>query len=236
MCIMEDTIYISPEDFEIVDAEDYSHEVSEHFSDMLDVSKPLLKSAKKTFKKIEKMLYTAPAFIDMVRASIPEQTFQAILTNEQKSQIASGAIKLMTKKDGLLMANLMNPETNKIVSTVSLQSVNLSPALTEAVTNYATQMQMAQIAEEIHTVQLAIEEVRQGQEFDRLAMAYSCQQKLLQAMQIKNSELKAMALMRIASDAEDSRNMLMQSQNANLTFISRNHSGENCCRAPILKR
>ena len=56
MCIMEDTIYISPEDFEIVDAEDYSHEVSEHFSDMLDVSKPLLKSAKKTFKKIEKML------------------------------------------------------------------------------------------------------------------------------------------------------------------------------------
>ena len=195
---MEDTIYISPEDFEIVDAEDYSHEVSEHFSDMLDVSKPLLKSAKKTFKKIEKMLYTAPAFIDMVRASIPEQTFQAILTNEQKSQIASGAIKLMTKKDGLLMANLVNPETNKIVSTVSLQSVNLSPALTEAVTNYATQMQMAQIAEEIHTVQLAIEEVRQGQEFDRLAMAYSCQQKLLQAMQIKNSELKAMALMRIA--------------------------------------
>ena len=134
------------------------------------------------------------------------------------------------------MANLVNPETNKIVSTVSLQSVNLSPALTEAVTNYATQMQMAQIAEEIHTVQLAIEEVRQGQEFDRLAMAYSCQQKLLQAMQIKNSELKAMALMRIASDAEDSRNMLMQSQNANLTFISRNHSGENCCRAPILKR
>jgi len=216
---MGDAIYISPEDIEIIDAEDYSYEVSEHFSEMPDVAKPLLKGAKKTFKKIEEMLYTAPAFIDMVRASIPEQTFQAILTDEQKSQIASGALKLMTKKDGSLMANLVNPKTNKIVSTVSLQSVNLSPALTEAMTNYATQMQMAQIAEEIHTVQLAIEEVRQGQEFDRLAMAYSCQQKLLQAMQIKNPELKAMALMRIASDAEDSRNMLMQSQNANLTFI-----------------
>lgn len=62
-------------------------------------------------------------------------------------------------------------------------------ALTEAMTGYATQMQM---------VQLAIEEVRQGQEFDRLAMAYSCQQKLLQAKQIKNPNLKAMALMRIA--------------------------------------
>ena len=186
---------------------------------MPEVARPLLKGAKKAFKKIEEMLYSAPAFIAMVKASVPEQAFKAILTDEQKAQLANGALKLMTKKDGTLMANLVNPETNKIVSTISLQSVNLTPALTEAMTNYATQMQMAQIAEEIHTVQLAIEEVRQGQEFDRLAMAYSCQQKLLQAMQIKNPELKAMALMQIASDAEDSRNLLMQSQNANLTFI-----------------
>lgn len=216
---MEDTVYISSEEIEIIDTDGYSYEVEEHFSEMPDVAKPLLKGAKKAFKKIEEMLYTAPAFIDMLRSSIPKQTFQAILTDEQKSQIASGALKLMTKKDGTLMANLVNPETNKIVSTVSLQSVNLSPALTEAMTNYATQMQMAQIAEEIHTVQLAIEEVRQGQEYDRLAMAYSCQQKLMQAMQMKNPELKAMALLRLASDAEDSRNLLMQSQNANLTFI-----------------
>ena len=216
---MEDTIYISPDDIEIIDAADYSYEVTEHFTDMPEVARPLLKGAKKAFKKIEKMLYSAPAFIAMVKASVPEQAFQAILTDEQKAQLANGALKLMTKKDGTLMANLVNPETNKIVSTISLQSVNLTPVLTEAMTNYATQMQMAQIAEEIHTVQLAIEEVRQGQEFDRLAMAYSCQQKLLQAMQIKNPELKAMALMQIASDAEDSRNLLMQSQNANLTFI-----------------
>lgn len=216
---MEDTIFVAAEDIEVIDAEDYSYEVTEQFSDIPEVAKPLLKGAKKAFKKIEEMLYSAPAFINLVKASIPEQAFQAILTDEQKAQIASGALKLMTKKDGTLMANLVNPETNKIISTISLKSVELSPALTEAMTNYATQMQMAQIAEEIHTVQIAIEEVRQGQEFDRLAMAYSCQQKLLQAMQIKNPQLKAMALLQIASDAEDSRNLLMQSQNSNLTFI-----------------
>lgn len=61
--------------------------------------------------------------------------------------------------------------------------------------------------------------MRQGQEYDRLAMAYSCQQKLLQAMEIRNPKLKEMALLQIASDAEDSRNLLMQSQNTNLAFI-----------------
>lgn len=216
---MEETIDISLKDIEIIDAEDYSYEIAEHFSDMPEVAKPLLKGAKKVFKKIEEMLYKAPVFINLVKASAPEQAFQAILTDEQKKQIANGALKLMTKKDGTLMANLVNPETNKIVSTISLKSIDLSPTLTEAMSSYAAQMQMAQIAEEIHTVQLAIEEVRQEQEYDRLAMAYSCQQKLLQATQNKNPDLKAMALMRIVSDAEDSRNLLMQSQNANLTFI-----------------
>lgn len=216
---MDDAIHISQDDIEIVNASEYSEDLTEYFNDMPEVARPLLKGAKEVFSKIEQMLYSAPAFINLVKASIPEQTFQAILTDDQKAKIASGALRLMTKKDGSLMANLVNPETNKIVSTISLQSVNLSPAISQAMTSYASQMQMAQIAEQIQVVQLAIEEVRQGQEYDRLAMAYSCQQKLLQAMEIKNPELKAMALLQIASDAEDSRNLLMQSQNVNLVFI-----------------
>lgn len=42
---------------------------------------------------------------------------------------------------------------------------------TQAMTSYATQMQMVQRAEQIQFMQLAIEEVRQGQEYNRLAMA-----------------------------------------------------------------
>lgn len=216
---MDDAVHISPEDIELIDASEYSEDLIKHFSDMPDVAQPFIKGAKETFSKIEKILYSAPSFINLIKASVPEQAFQAILTNDQKKKLASGALKLMTKKDGSLMANLVNPETNKVVSTIPLQNVNLSPALSQAMTGYALQMQMAQIAEQIQVVQLAIEEVRQGQEYDRLAMAYSCQQKLLQAMEIRNPELRAMALLQIASDAEDSRNLLMQSQNANLAFI-----------------
>ena len=215
-----EVVHISPECIEIIDASEYSEDLTKHFSDMPDVARPLVKVAKEAFSKIEQMLYSAPAFINLVKASVPEQTFQAILTDDQKEKLASGSLKLMTKKDGSLVANLVNPETNKIVSTISLQNVNLSPALSQAMTSYASQMQMAQIAEQIQVVQLAIEEVRQGQEYDRLAMAYSCQQKLLQAMEIRNPKLKAMALLQIASDAEDSRNLLMQSQNANLSFFA----------------
>ena len=38
-------------------------------------------------------------------------------------------------------------------------------------------------------------------------------------MAIKNSNLKTIALLQVISDAEDSRNLLMQSQNRNIAFI-----------------
>lgn len=216
---MENTTYIMPEDIETIESMDYYADVSEHFSLVPEIAEPILKNAKVLFSKIEEMLYSTPAFINAIKAAIPEESIQAILTDEQKLKLAKGTLKLMTKKDGSLMANLVNPETNRIAATISLKSVKITPEVSQAMTSYATQMQMAQIAEQIQFIQVAVEEVRQGQEYDRLATAYSCQQKLLQAMAIRNPELKTMALLRIASDAEDSRNLLMQSQKSNLTFI-----------------
>lgn len=214
-------IYIEPEDIEVITEEGYSFDVAEQFSSITDSAKTWVKYAKVAKDKVEKILYATPAFIDMLKKAVPDELLKAVLTDEQKKQIADGALKLMTKKDGTLLATLIEPETKKIIAKVPLEKMQVAPSLAEAMTNYMTQMQMAQIVEQIQQVQGAIEEVRQGQEYDRLAMAYSCQQKLLQAMQITKPELKERALLQIASSAEDSRNLLMQSQNANLQFIKK---------------
>lgn len=216
---MTDTVYTTLNDIEIIDDDDCCDEIMDLSLAVPEVAKPLLRNAETLLGKIEQMLYAAPAFINAVKAAVPEEVLMGVLTDEQKKQLAEGAIKLMTKKDGKLMANLVDVNTKKLVSTISLEKVNISPEFTQAVASYATQMQLAQIAEQIQYVQKAIEEVRQGQEFDRLADAHSCQQKLLNTMSIKNSQLKAAELLRIASDAEDSRNRLMLSQSANVAFI-----------------
>lgn len=200
-------------------ARSYSDTPITYFKNLPNTVFPLKHHVQIVFSKIEQLLYTTPSFIQTIKASIPEQTFQALLSADQKEQLAQGTLKLMTKKDGTLMANLINPQTKKIVSTIALESVSLTPALSQAIVNYSSQMQMAQIAKQIQTVQIAIEDVRQGQEFDRLATAYSCQQKLLQTMEIKSASVKESALLKIAFDAEDSRNLLMQSQSTLLAFI-----------------
>lgn len=215
---MEEIIHVSSESNQTSSLTDYTESVVKCFDSVPEVAKPLIGSAGRLFNRIEKTLYSAPAFVSAVKAAIPEEAYQVILTDEQK-QNSKRCTKAHDEKDGSLMANLINPETKKIVSTVSLGKVKLSPELSQAMTNYATQMQMAQIAEQIQFVQVAVEEVRQGQEYDRLATAYSCQQKLIQASAIQNPRLKEMALMQLVSDAENSRNLLMQSQSANAAFI-----------------
>ncbi len=198
---------------------EYKGNLNQHFKQIPEVAKSLLKKAKISFSKIERNLHTIPEFINVLKSAVPEKNLQAVFTDEQKRQIANGTLKLMTKKDGSLMASLINPKTRKIVANISLKSVKVSPEMNQAIVNFSTQMQLAQIAEQIQYVQIAIEDVRKGQENDRLATAYSCQQKLIQSMEIKNHELKKMFLLNIVASAEDSRNLLMLSQKNNVNFI-----------------
>ena len=215
----KEILYFGPDDYEVIDFEDYQTKPSKLVNKLPNLAKPLLSNANAIFFKVEKLLYTAPSFINAIKAAIPEETLHAVLSNDQKLAIAKGALKLMTKKDGSLMATLLNTKTGKIVATVPLKSVKLAPEITQATTNYASQLQMAQIAEQIENVQLAIEDVRKGQESDRLAIAYSCHQKLLQAREIVNPQLRTSMLLQVISDAEDSRNLLMLSQKSNVVFI-----------------
>ena len=215
----ENVIEISSDNITVIDNNEYKGSIKECFSNLPDIAQTIINSANKSLNKIESLIYNTPAFINLIKASVPETSYQAILTNSQKSEIAKGAVKLMTKKDGSLMANLVDTKTNKIVDTISLKGINITPEFSQAMCDFTTQMQMAQIAEQMQVIQFAVEEVRQGQEFDRLATAYSCQQKLLQIMSFNNQELKMNALLNLALAAEDSRNLLMKSQTMNLDFV-----------------
>ena len=216
-----ETIVIPPEAIEVETLSEYQSDLSEHFNELPKVANPLVNEAKSLFSKIESLLYTTPTLINVVKSTLPDTMIQAVLTNDQKEKIAKGVLELMTKKDGTLLANLVDPKTKKVVSQISLESVNVGSEISQAMTNFSMQMQMAQIAQQIQVVQSAVEDVRRGQEFDRLATAYSCQQKLLQALEIKNPSLKEHALMQLVFSAEDSRNLLMLSQKSNIEFIKK---------------
>ena len=204
--------------YEVIETKEYN-EVETFFIDLPEILNPLIADTKDTFSIIEKQLYMSPSLIKVIKSIVPEELLIAVLSDSQKEQIAEGALKLLTKKDGSLMAKLIDPKTKKIVSTIDLKKVSFSPEGLKAMTDFSSQMQMAQIAEEVKRLQIAVEKVDKSLESDRLALAYSLQEKFKLAYTIKNPELRSHALLRVALDAEDARNTLMLSQKNNISFI-----------------
>ena len=95
---MEEIIHVSSESNQTSSLTDYTESVVKCFDSVPEVAKPLIGSAGRLFNRIEKTLYSAPAFVSAVKAAIPEEAYQVILTDEQKTKIASGALKLDEKR------------------------------------------------------------------------------------------------------------------------------------------
>ena len=141
------------------------------------------------------------------------------MTKEQNRKLLDGSLELVRRKTGELLAEVRDPESKKIVGKVNLKEVDLTPELAQARALYAMQMQMAQISNDINAMAEAIEEVRQGQQDDRIAIANACKQKLIQARYIKNPSLREKLYLQVISDAENSRNQLMLNQMTTIKFI-----------------
>lgn len=185
----------------------------EDFENVSEILKPLMNSAKKSMEKIKQFVLSSKSFIDAVKQSVPEDEYRVLFTDEQRRLLNSGVVDLMHRKDGSIMATLIRSDNKRIRFNLNIEKAPGVPkGISREAANFAAQMQLAQIAEQIEQIQISIEEVLRGQQLDRLALAYSCKQKLLQAQNIKNPALKTAALIQIAHSAEDSRNMLMQSQ------------------------
>lgn len=184
------------------------------------ILKPMLESARMSINKLQQFFLSSKVFIDAVKKSVSENEYSVLFTDEQQKLLKEGAVKFMHRKDGSIMAKLVRSDNNEICFNLDITKAPGTPKeISAEAANFAAQMQLAQIAEQIEQIQISIEETLRGQQLDRLALAYSCTQKLLQAQNIKNLELKAYALIQIAHSAEDSRNMLMQNQTRALENI-----------------
>ena len=83
--------------------------------------------------------------------------------------------------------------------------------------NYSSQLQLAQIAEKIELVQKLLRKLDMVKSMIVLLQLLVAN-KNFTSYEISRSRIEKVALLRIAMDAEDSRNLLMQSQRQMLTL------------------
>ena len=178
-----------------------------------------VKNAGRVFDQIHDTLCALPAFLEVVERLVPVEEWVAVFTDEQKKELAKGALKMMAKKDGDIIGVLVNPKTHEIVANVPLKQVERIKDINPAMNDFMVQMQLATLAQEMKEIHRVVSRIQQGLEFDRLASAYSNERKLRHARQIQNKELQTQALLMIAHSAEDSRSRLMLGMKEDIQFI-----------------
>lgn len=185
-----------------------------------------VKNAEQLFDHIHDTLCTLPAFLEVVERLVPVEEWVLVFTDEQKKELAKGALKLMAKKNGDIIAKVVDPKTHQIVANVPVKQVERIKDVNPAMNDFMVQMQLANLAQEMKEVHRVVSRIQQGLEFDRLASAYSNERKLKYARQIQNKELQTQALLMIAHSAEDSRSRLMLGMKENIQFIMRQPENE----------
>ena len=178
-----------------------------------------VKNAGRVFDQIHDTLCALPAFLEVVERLVPVEEWVLVFTDEQKKELAKGALKLMAKKNGDIIAKVVDPKTHQIVANVPVKQVERIKDINPAMNDFMVQMQLANLAQEMKEVHRVVSRIQQGIEFDRLASAYSNERKLKYARQIQNKELQTQALLMIAHSAEDSRSRLMLGMKEDIQFI-----------------
>lgn len=208
---------------DIIESKTYARNPTSFFKNVSDLARPLLEDMAKDFYKIEDILYKSPSLINIINQDNSKNglgiRLEAVLSKDQMRKLTNGSLKLLSKKDGSLMAALIDPESKKIVANLPLKMIKENPELNQAMVGFAMQMQLAQIIEEVNSLNLGIENIIKSQEDDRLALANTCKQKFLQARCLKNIDVKTSLLLQVISDAEESRNLLMLSNKDSLKYI-----------------
>lgn len=135
-----------------------------------------------------------------------------------KKLIKKGIYRFTIDKKGKILPTIRDAE--HIVKQVRLRDMTYAPNLVQSLNNLSVHAVMAQILDEIEYIGDAIQGIHIELQNDRIALAESAKDKLMQARQIQDSRLRAQATLGVISSATDAKRTLMRSFTQNLYYIT----------------
>jgi len=146
--------------------------------------------------------------LSVIKEFFAEKSLVAELTPEIKSKIESGEWILKKSSNGRISAILRD---GKSQMAKHIDLVRKTPEMAQNIHNAVTQAQLAQIAEQLKTIQKTVDSIVKGQYDDRFAMYYSAERQLENALLMKNEQRREIALLNALNTLENARSTLMQS-------------------------
>lgn len=167
------------------------------------------------------VLGNANAFVDLIKSFKPEEVFDVSIKDKVMNLYKNKKIDFVNLKDSsAFMPNLVAKEIvvidgktykpGQIVSQVKLNKRNITPDMANALNNYVVNQQLTKINAKLDEMNKSIGNIEQGQRNDRIALVYSAEEKMKEALSTKDETLKIRLIADAISTANDARFQLME--------------------------
>ncbi len=161
------------------------------------------------FGKWKNIKGAMPAIAETIEAFAKNETYLVADYDKYVAElIRKGVYRFSIDKNGKILPTIRDGK--HIVKQVRLKEMNFNPQLTQSLNNLATHAVLAQILDEIEYVEDQIKGLHIELQDDRIAMAESAVDKLLQARKIQDSRLRELAIVGVIGTATDAKRTLMR--------------------------
>ena len=173
------------------------------------------------FGKWKNIEMSLPAIADVIKALAQTETYLVADYDKYIADlIAKGVLWFTIDKKGEILPTIRDAEG--FVKQVRLKELNLNPQVIQSLNNLAVHAQLAQILDEIEYIGDAIRSIHKELQNDRLALAESAWDKLMQARLIRDARLREFAVLEVVGTATDAKRTLMRNFTENMKAIEEN--------------
>lgn len=187
-------------------------------NDLTEIPVELNKQLYTIFGNIENIESMLPDFAMALKAYIsPEKLYVADYNKHIAKLIEKGELRFSIDKNGEILPTIRNAK--KIVKQVRLKEINWTPQLGQTLSNLAMHAQLAQILDELEYIEDAIRGIHRELQNDRLALAESAWDLLLQARHIRDARIRENMILGVIQKATEAKRSLMRNYTENYKAI-----------------
>lgn len=184
----------------------YSYDFKSSLSPLQEESERLL------VEQVRKNLFSSLNEVEFLERIFDDKEVEYIASlDSYKAKIKSGVVQLTIKKsNGDILPILKDTQTGKIIAQVPLKEREISNLgnLPEVL---ALQGQLAEISEQIETLNRLVVRVEQGQYNDRYAGVFSARQSIVESLVVEDEEIKKKLLVSSVIELNNTKSQLMMS-------------------------
>lgn len=184
---------------------------------VVDLTNYIVDEYNKNRRHLINSIRKLPAVINSLNQIKEGDTYRAVVPPEYLNKLKDKSMELIQMDNELFCPTLRDAATKKFVCHIQLEEVN--PKIFELSSQMALQSTISDMTYQLEEISAKLDKMLRGQQNDRLALVDSCEQQLLEALNVNDDVLRRYMLANVVKTSNDARAQLFRNFKDDIRFF-----------------